>query len=172
MAMLNAGLVKRFGEGTWAIAMSANSVVLNRLLISQRKVMLNDVYEEGRRLLLAQPGIAAVYNRAELQSGSRQGSPLFESMRNSWNAERSGDLQIAPKPYWMFGTGHVTTHGSPYAYDTNVPLLIYGPAWVRAGRIDARVEMADVAPTLAQLLGVPAPSSCEGKPLPLEAPRN
>jgi arylsulfatase A-like enzyme len=116
-----------------------------------------------------QPGVAVARARAE--SGSRAGAPLFDALRKSWNPELSGDLQVGLKPYWMYGASQ-TTHGSPYPYDTNVPLLIYGPSWVRAGRIDARVEMADVAPTLARLLGVAIPSSCEGQPLPLEAPRN
>jgi arylsulfatase A-like enzyme len=47
---------------------------------------------------------------------------------------------------------------------------MYGPKWVKAGRIDARVEVVDIAPTLARLLRVPAPSSSEGRPLPLPAP--
>jgi hypothetical protein len=33
--------------------------------------------------------------------------------------------------------------------------------------VDSRVEVADIAPTLARLLGVPAPSASEGKLLPL-----
>ncbi len=171
IARLNAGLAKRFGPGTWALDMSAQSVVLNRLLISQRKLGIAEFSEEARRLLVAEPGIAVIYTRAELESGSRAGAPLFDAMRNSWNPVLSGDLQVALKPYWMYGASE-TTHGSPYPYDTNVPLLIYGPAWVRAGRIDARVEMADVAPTLARLLGIPDPSSSEGRALPLEAPRD
>src|SRR5258708_6038943 len=171
IATLNAGLVKRFSAGTWALGMSAQSVVLNRLLISQRKLAIAGFSAEGRRLLVADPGIAVIYTRAELESGSRAGAPLFDAMRNSWNPVLSGDLQVALKPYWMYGASE-TTHGSPYPYDTNVPLLIYGPAWVRAGRIDARVEMADVAPTLARLLGIPDPSSSEGRALPLEAPRD
>jgi predicted AlkP superfamily pyrophosphatase or phosphodiesterase len=171
IAKLNAGLVKRFGQGTWALGMSAQAVVLNRLLISQRKLNIAHVSEEARRLLLAEPGVAVVYTRAELESGSRAGAPLFDMVRKSWNRDLSGDLQVGLKPYWMYGATQ-TTHGSPYAYDTNVPLLIYGPSWVRAGRIDARVEMADVAPTLARFLGIAAPSSCEGQPLPLEAPRD
>ena len=62
-----------------------------------------------------------------------------------------------------------TTHGSPYPYDTNVPILFDGPAWTRAGRIDQRVEVVDIAPTLSALLGVAAPAASEGKPLPLGA---
>ena len=83
----------------------------------------------------------------------------------------SGDVQFVLKPYWMFSPGNTgTTHGSPYPYDTNVPILIYGPRWVEHMRVETRVEVADIAPTVARLLGVPVPSASEGKPLPLQAP--
>jgi arylsulfatase A-like enzyme len=59
------------------------------------------------------------------------------------------------------------THGSPHRYDTHVPMLFYGPAWMTPGRRDVPVEVADLAPTLAQILGIPPPSASEGKPLPL-----
>ena len=48
-----------------------------------------------------------------------------------------------------------------------MPILFYGPRWVKPGRIDARVDVADIAPTLSRMLGVPSPSAAEGKPLPL-----
>ncbi len=168
LAKLNAALAKRYGEGNWTLGFSAQAVVLNKPLIAEKKVNVVELSEEARKALLAEPGVAAVYTRAELDGNTRAGAPLFDSMRNSWNRELSGDLQVALKPYWMYGGAPTTTHGSPYPYDTNVPILFYGPSWVLPGRIDKHVEMADLAPTLAKILGVPAPSSCEGKPLPLE----
>ena len=80
-------------------------------------------------------------------------------------------MQFSLKANWMFASStSVTTHGSPHAYDTNVPILVYGPTWVKPGRVDTRVEVIDMAPTLARLLQVPAPSSSEGRQLPLLAP--
>jgi predicted AlkP superfamily pyrophosphatase or phosphodiesterase len=171
LASLNSELALRYGEGQWAQALSAQAVVLNTRLIAEKKVDVVELSEEARRILLAQPGVATVYTRAELESGSRAGAPLFDQQRKSWNRDLSGDLQIGLKPYWMYGSStSMTTHGSPYPYDTNVPILVYGPRWVRPGRIDARVETADIAPTLAVFLDVPPPSSSEGKPLPLGTP--
>jgi arylsulfatase A-like enzyme len=68
------------------------------------------------------------------------------------------------------GSGSAATHGSPNSHDTHVPILLYGPPWVLPGRIDTRVEVVDIAPTLARILRVPPPSSCEGKPLPIGVP--
>jgi arylsulfatase A-like enzyme len=38
---------------------------------------------------------------------------------------------------------------------------------VKPGRSDARVEVVDIAPTLAGMLGVEAPAQSEGRVLPL-----
>ena len=92
-------------------------------------------------------------------------------MRKTWNREVSGDVQYALKPYWMFGSStNIATHGSPYPYDTQVPILMWGPRWVKPGAVASRVEVADIAPTLAQVLGIPAPPASEGRPLPWARP--
>jgi arylsulfatase A-like enzyme len=87
-------------------------------------------------------------------------------MRNSWHPEVSGDVQFVTDPYWMFG-GAVATHGSPHPYDTHVPLLWWGPAWVRPGVHGERVAITDLAPTLAKLLRIAPPAASEGRPLVL-----
>jgi arylsulfatase A-like enzyme len=89
-------------------------------------------------------------------------------MTRSWHKDLSGDVQFVLKPHWMMGaTG--ATHGSPHPYDTHVPVMMYGPPWVGAARIDRRVEVVDIAPTLAGLLGVAVPAAAEGHPLPMGA---
>jgi predicted AlkP superfamily pyrophosphatase or phosphodiesterase len=168
---LNAGLEKKFGVGKLVPFLSASAVVLDRKLIAQHKLDFNAVAEEARALALQEQGIAAAYTRAELESNSRAGAPFFDQMRKSWNRDLSGDVQFALKPYWMLtSSSSIATHGSPHPYDTNVPILVYGPKWVKAGRIDQRVEVADIAPTLSRILGIAAPSSAEGKLLPIAAP--
>lgn len=173
IARLNSALSQKFGEGRWAIAISAQAVVLDQKVIAQRGVDRAALDEEARRVLLAEPGIEVVYTRRELESGSRRGAPWFEPMQKSWDKERSGDLQFVLKPYWMMTSStSVTTHGSPHHYDTNVPLLLYGPRWIGAGHRDSRVDVADIAPTIASLIGIGAPGASEGKVLPYVESRN
>ena len=89
-------------------------------------------------------------------------------MGKSWHPDVSGEVQYAVREGWMFSTGNTgTTHGSPYAYDTHVPILAYGPAWFKPARVDAPVQVADIAPTLAQIFKVRTPAQSEGKLLPL-----
>jgi arylsulfatase A-like enzyme len=71
----------------------------------------------------------------------------------------------------MFGAGNLgATHGSPYDYDTHVPLMLWGPRWVGAAALSARVGIVDLAPTLARFLKVASPADSEGRPLPLLDP--
>ena len=172
LARLNAALVKRFGEGHWALGISAQGVVLNQPLLSSMRLDRSTVEQTARNALLLEPGIAAVSTRTELERGLKATEPYAVQLTRTWDRERSANLQMTLKPYWMMASssGYASTHGSPHAYDSHVPLLFYGPRWVKPGRIDARVEIADVAPTLAVILGVPAPSASEGKPLPLGVP--
>ena len=166
---VNARLEQRFGVARLALGTSASALLLDRALLAQRGLDAGTVADAARDALLAQPGIAAAYTRRELESGSRAGASFFDAIRRSWNPVRSGDVQYAPRSGWMFGTS-TATHGSPYEYDTHVPLLLWGPRWIRAQASSARVETVDVAPTLARLLQVPAPAASEGRLLPLAAP--
>jgi arylsulfatase A-like enzyme len=173
LARVNAELERGFGAPKLAPFISASSaVVLDRKLIAQKGLDFNAVADAARTAVMADPAMAAAYTRRELESGSRAGAPFFDQMRRTWHKDVSGDVQFALKPLWMAtsSSNYLTTHGSPHPYDTQVPILMYGPKWVKAGRIDARVEVVDIAPTLARLLRVPAPSSSEGRPLPLPAP--
>jgi len=70
------------------------------------------------------------------------------------------------KPYWYFGsTNSGTSHGTPYTYDTNVPLMIMGKPWIKAGAYGQYAEVMDIAPTLSHLLRIRLPSGSEGRAL-------
>ncbi len=164
---LNVGLSSKFGPEKWVRAWSANGVLLDNALVAQKQVDRRALELEARRILLAEKGIAEVFTRSDMENPALPAAtPYLRQMRNTYFADRSPDLLVVVRPYWMFG-GAAATHGSPHAYDRHVPLLFYGPRWVRAGRVDSPVEVVDIAPTLARMLAVPPPSASEGKPLPL-----
>lgn len=167
LARINNELEQEFGAGKW-VSYSGSALLLNKQLIAQQRVDPDEVAEAARDLLLDEPGIAVAYTRRELASGSRIDGPFFTAAQRAWHAEVSGDVQYIVKPYWMFGSSsNIATHGSPYPYDTNVPILAWGPRWVKPGKVETRVEVVDIAPTVAGWLGVGVPAASEGKPLPL-----
>jgi hypothetical protein len=109
---------------------------------------------------LAQPGVAAVYRAEELRDRPATQSPAHRAMANSYFPDRSGDLFILPKPYWLlddtpigkqrsYGTGH----GVPYNYDQHVPVLLMGFG-IQPGQYFQPITPADIAPTFAALCGI------------------
>lgn len=124
----------------------------------------------------ALPGVAhAVWNGAI--GGPVAGIPpaLLTAIRDSYDAERSGDISVVPAPGWIFvpgakaDGGDGTTHGSPNPYDQHVPLIFFGSRFA-AGHYDAHVSPADLAPTLAATVGMPMPG-VDGRPVRVPAPK-
>jgi len=95
-----------------------------------------------------------------------QDTPLLRRIRNNTHPERSGDIYVVQEPYWfLFDKGPIAVmHGTPWAYDTYVPIIFSGPGIV-ASTVYRRTHPVDVAPTLAAYLGGRPPSSAVGKPL-------
>jgi predicted AlkP superfamily pyrophosphatase or phosphodiesterase len=108
----------------------------------------------------AQRGVAFVYRAEELEGRPSTDSEINKSFAYSYLRERSGDLFILQKPYWLlessppgkarsYGTGH----GTPYSYDQRVPVLMMGYG-VQPGEYFEEITPADIAPTLASLCGI------------------
>jgi predicted AlkP superfamily pyrophosphatase or phosphodiesterase len=91
---------------------------------------------------------------------------LIARIRRNSHPSRSGDIYVVQAPYWfLFEKGPVAVmHGSPWRYDSYVPILFAGPG-IEPQTLYRRVHPADVAPTLSGYLGVKPPSSAVGRPL-------
>ncbi len=107
------------------------------------------------------PGIALAAASSEL--GKPQPTQLLQQIQRNYHPTRSGDIYVVQAPYWFnFDKGPVVAmHGSPWRYDTHVPIIFAGPG-IKPQRIHRLVHPADVAPTLAALLGTTAPASARG----------
>lgn len=173
MARLNDGLAAKFGAGRWARLYSAAAVMFDDALIAKNTVDRRALEQEARRLLEAEPGVAAAFTRGDIEGSNLPvNTPYLAQVRKTWHHERSADVQVVLKPWWLAESRrtYATTHGSAQAYDTNVPILFWGPRWFGAGRNDKRVEVVDIAPTLARLLEISAPAASEGRLLALPPP--
>ena len=83
---------------------------------------------------------------------------------NSYYPERSADFLIQFEKYFMSSVGLVTTHGSAYDYDTHVPFVVLAPG-LKPETLEVPARTVDLAPTLANLLGIPIPDEVDGRPL-------
>jgi predicted AlkP superfamily pyrophosphatase or phosphodiesterase len=165
-AKLEAALAERFRVAGLVRNTYLPEVYLDYAAIERNKLARADVEDAAARFLLAQPGIAEVFTRTQLEQGIAGKSRLATLMQRAWNRELSGDLLLVTTPYTAFGSGDSgATHGTPYNYDTNVPLLIMGGRWIRPGAVAQYAEVVDIAPTLAQILHLRPPAAAEGRVL-------
>jgi predicted AlkP superfamily pyrophosphatase or phosphodiesterase len=100
------------------------------------------------------------------QLTSQHANPLVAQVRRNHHVTRSGDIYVIQEPYWfLFDKGPIAAmHGSPWRYDTHVPIIIMGPS-IQPKRVHRPVHPVDVAPTMAALLGMTPPGSAQGSPL-------
>ncbi|MCB9914594.1 MAG: alkaline phosphatase family protein [Planctomycetes bacterium] len=114
------------------------------------------------------PGIAWAFPRADLERGLVPHTRVGDAVMRAFHRTRSGDVTLVPAPNWQVAAVRdedATMHGTPWSYDTHVPILLAGPG-LGHGVVRERVAPSDIAPTLAVLLGIEAPPACDGRVLP------
>ncbi len=118
-----------------------------------------------RNYLIRQEGIAEVFTRQVLQSADYGETGIKGSVKRGYHTKRSGDLIIVMEPGWIGSSATTgTTHGSPYTYDTHVPIIFFGFG-VRAGSSVQYHPITDIAPTISVILKTKFPSGCTGQPV-------
>lgn len=110
------------------------------------------------------PGIARLLVTDQVSETSKD--PIERAAALSRFPGRNGELIVVAKPDWqLLGRNAATAsmHGSPYDYDTRVPVVLLG-AGIRPGRYADAATPADIAPTLARIANVSLPKA-EGRVL-------
>jgi predicted AlkP superfamily pyrophosphatase or phosphodiesterase len=163
-------LSERYGDGDWISGLADPSIFLNRALLAEKKLDPEAAARAAADACMMIPGVAACFTRGQLLHGPLPPTELAATAERSFHPERSGDLLLLPKPFYFWSNKYGsltygTTHGTPYNYDTHVPLLLAGPG-IHPGEYARFVDMADLAPTLASLLAIEAPAGSEGHVIP------
>ena len=158
----------KFGEGQWLIPNTGGTLYLDYEELAAHKIDAKDARRALADSAKAFPHIARVYTRDEIEAGADTADTVGRTMRNGYYGPRSGDVFVLPEPYYIFsghGATRGTTHGSPYGYDTHVPVIFLGPG-VRPGVYRRNIAVNDIAPTLAAIFDVEPPSGAFGDVLP------
>ncbi len=163
--LLDASLDARLGPEDWIESFEPPNLYLNLNAIDKQKYRQPDVEALSAKMAHSIPGVGEVYTAAQFFTNQVPSGPLMNAVRKSYYWGRSGELFVMPRPGHIFmseSTG--TTTGSPYNYDTQVPLIISGGN-VQNGRFGQSSSPADIAPTIANILGIEQPSLSEGRVL-------
>lgn len=147
----------------------------NGQIFFDQDVFQNDPKASGVELLIAteltinfllkQDGVANAYSENVVRQGRfDEGGPKGMIIRG-YHAKRSGDVMVLLEPGWYSAESiQGTTHGSPWTYDTHVPILFYGNG-IRKGSSVRHYSVTDIAPTISALLNIKFPSGCTGHPV-------
>jgi hypothetical protein len=160
---IQAALSKKYGDGEWVAGNWDLSIFLNLDTVAKKNLDPVEVRRVAAQAALAVPHVARVYTRDQLLAGAVPGDDVSLRIMRGFNVRRSCDIAFIPDPYWIF-TGITTTHGTPYNYDTHVPVIFMG-AGIRPGEYDGTIAENDIAPTLATILRVEVPSGSVGRVL-------
>jgi predicted AlkP superfamily pyrophosphatase or phosphodiesterase len=164
-----ARLKEAFGLSEELIESFTNPYVyLNHEAIAAAGLHARDVEMAVARELQMLPGIALAVSSAALRDGAVPDTKISRAVMANFHPDRSGDIYVVFEPHWFvadFDGLHVASaHGSPWTYDSHVPVIFSGPG-IDADVIVRRVETVDVAATIAALMHTKMPSGAVGQPM-------
>jgi len=150
---------QRWGSAHWLLP--AENFYFDRKVLADRNVRIEDAVRQAGDAAHRVPGVWGIVSRyythmpdSIIQAYARSGSP-----------GRRPDFDIVPLPFALpDGDKGGTTHGTPYTYDSQVPLILVGAPFA-PGEYYQRCSPLDLAVTLAAMLHVHTPSLASGRVL-------
>jgi predicted AlkP superfamily pyrophosphatase or phosphodiesterase len=139
------------------------NLFFDKAKITAKGLELSKVIQSFRDYLMTQDQVKRTYTEAEILANGGNDYYL-NCIAKGYDATQDGDLIVLDKPgYIEYGpTG--TSHGTPYSYDTHVPMIFYG--WnIKAGESHDRKVITQIAPTIAQKIQTAFPNGTEAQVL-------
>ena len=156
-AAVVSALATRFGDADKLIArFEPPEFYLDYAEGQRRGIAPGDLDAAVAAAVRGQPGVAQAYTRSQILAAEGTHDPILRAVALSFHPARSGDVYLVVRPNFIFWGATGTHHGTPYDYDTHVPLIFYGRGFRRAV-VPTPVDMRDLAPTLARVAGVELP---------------
>jgi len=159
--------LKEFSKSTFnedlILNYNSGNVHFDLDLIKNKNLDFAKIKSAFKEFLYTKEYIKRVYTEEEIMASSGNDT-LLDFLSKGYDPTQNGEICFVYKPgYIEYGvTG--TSHGSPYTYDTHVPIIFYG--WnIKKGSTQDRKEITQIAPTVTQLLKITMPNSTKGKVL-------
>ena len=162
-------LKKQFGIGDELIeAFFQPYLYLNNDLIREKGLDQAEVEQAIAGELLKFNGVAYAVSSTALRTNNLPNTLMTRSILKNFHSKRSGDIYLVFEPNVFIndfdGLTVASTHGSPWRYDTFVPVIFAG-AGLPAVTVNRPITPYDIAPTLAAYLEMKPPSGAIGGPL-------
>ena len=158
-------VVQKLGLNGNPVAGFSNGLVLDYTVLEGTDISKAELEQALADSIRKLPLIEDVYTYDELKSGTGNGREYFGHYLRNFHPDRVPDLLLRTNKYSLVSNREMgTSHGSPYRYDTHVPLVFAGFG-VTAGAYPEKARTVDVAPTLADMLGIKTGEKVDGENL-------
>ncbi len=152
------------GGDSAAIDFESGAFFVDPAKLGARGLTVDQVVEVFVQTASRVPGVRRVDRFADLQRKDLANDEIARRWVQMFPDDLRPVATVTLESGNMFNYPVIATHGSPYRYDSHVPIIFYGP-WFKPGRYDRLVRTVDIAPTLAKLLGVTPSEALDGRPL-------
>lgn len=168
VASVNATLAERFGPGTWVRKRIKEQLFLSDSLIAVNRLDRAVVQRAAADALLQRPDIADVLTASDM-ARTTYPTGIRSLVQRGFMPQRSGDICFVLRPghlaSWPGMPLKGTEHGSPWNYDTQVPVIFMGRGVV-PGEVVRRTSITDIAPTVCAIVGMSMPDAASGAVVP------
>ena len=162
--IVNAFLGAHHGSGEYLLGFANNALYLDHELLLEKKLSVETIQEEVATFLLQLRGVSTAISATALRNTSF-GEGRMRLVQQSFFSTRSGDVIIDFMPGWMVeSTDYRSTSHAGYRYDRSVPLIISGGG-IAPQSIARTVSIVEVAPTIAEIIGVESPWASSSRPI-------
>lgn len=156
--------LNKFLHGTFGVEDLVTSVMGRQVYLDEKKLEQShiDVDEAERmviRELMSYNFIALALASSNIPSLTWTAFPATNVV-NGFYRQRSGNVIFVLEEYTVESSySKGASHGSPYSYDCQVPLLFYGKDVKKTGEVQDRTDVLQITPTVSDLLGIPPPEN-------------
>lgn len=156
LSLLGIQLMAVHGNGEWVLGYHDRNFYLNRNLIKDKGLSLQDFRQEVADFLGRMAGISDVVTIDDIIASRAGDNP--QAVKRNTSLTHAGDVIIEVAPGWQIvddGTGRAS--GAQRHTAVDIPAFFIAPEMKRL-QIDAPVDARTLAPTVAKLLLIRAPN--------------
>ncbi len=168
MGAVNAGLQKRFGTAeNLVVAFWNPSLYLDLGAVAKLGLDTAEVEQALAEEIVLVPGFEVAVTRTNLLAGNVPDNPIMSKLQGAFHPKRSGNVLIVQDQRWYLYPNpeqFAAMHGSPYSYDTYVPIMFAGPG-IDHQVVNRLVYPEDIAATVTSYLGIKPPTGSVGTAL-------
>jgi len=99
-----------------------------------------------------------------LAAAAAKGDVIARRWLHAIPTDFQAELTVTFQPGYYWSGTRYAAHGAPHDLDARIPILLMGPL-VKPGRYGKPVFSVDIAPTLADMLGIPPTEKVDGRVL-------